>query len=43
MEVWRVILERLLPEVWEKQQTDEAYKIMNCQTLHYSRRDPLTQ
>jgi broad specificity phosphatase PhoE len=42
MEVARMVLERLLPEEWQEQQQDEAYKISNCQVLHYSRKNPET-
>lgn len=42
IEVARVVLERLLPEEWLEQQRDEAYKVSNCQVMHYSRKDPAT-
>ncbi|MBI3224357.1 MAG: histidine phosphatase family protein [Mycolicibacterium cosmeticum] len=43
MEVARVVLERLLPEVWQEQEDGEDYKIRNCHILHYSRRNPFTK
>ncbi len=42
MEVARFVLERLLPEEWERQEQDEDYKLANCQVLHYSRVNPDT-
>ena len=42
VEVARVVLERLLPEVWKEQELGNQYKIRNCHILHYSRRDPST-
>ena len=42
METARVVLERLLPEEWQGQERDEAYKMSNCQVLHYSRKNPTT-
>lgn len=43
MEVARVVLERLLPEVWQEQEDGDDYKIRNCHILHYSRRNPFTK
>ena len=40
MEVARFVLERLLPEEWERQERDEAFKLSNCQILHYTRTNP---
>ncbi len=42
IEVDRVIVERLLPEVWHEQKQSTDYRMNNCQVLHYSRRDPET-
>jgi broad specificity phosphatase PhoE len=42
MEVARFVLERLLPEEWQRQEQDEAFKLANCQILHFSRADPVT-
>jgi broad specificity phosphatase PhoE len=43
MEVARVVLERMLIRDWIAQERDKNYKLSNCQTLHYSRRDPVTK
>lgn len=42
IDVARFVLERLLPEEWERQEQDKDYKLANCQILHYSRVDPDT-
>lgn len=42
MEVARFVLERLLPEEWQQQEHDEAFKLANCQILHYTRTNPGT-
>jgi broad specificity phosphatase PhoE len=42
MEVARFVLERLLPEEWQQQEHDEAFKLSNCQVLHYTRTNPDT-
>ncbi len=42
MEVARFVLERLLPEEWQRQEQDEAFKLSNCQILHYTRTNPST-
>jgi broad specificity phosphatase PhoE len=42
METARVVLERLLPEVWQEQERDGAYRMSNCQVLHYTRKNPET-
>jgi broad specificity phosphatase PhoE len=42
MEVARFVLERLLPEEWQQQELGEAFKLANCQILHFSRSNPTT-
>jgi broad specificity phosphatase PhoE len=42
MEVARFVLERLMPEEWQQQERDDAYKLSNCQILHFSRSNPIT-
>lgn len=42
IETARLVLERMLPEEWQQQEDDDAYKIANCHVLHYTRRDPDT-
>lgn len=42
IDVARFVLERLLPEEWERQEEDENYKLANCQILHYSKTNPFT-
>jgi len=42
MEVARCVLERLLPEEWERQERDDRFRLANCHVLHYSRRNPET-
>jgi broad specificity phosphatase PhoE len=41
IDVARFVLERLTPEQWLLQDDDPAYKIRNCQVVHYTRRDPV--
>lgn len=36
------VLERMTPLEWEKMDDDPAYKMNNCQILHYTRKDPVT-
>lgn len=36
----RILLERLLPEEFEKRETDPDYDIHNCGILHYTRQNP---
>jgi len=40
IETARLVLERMLPEEWQQQESDDAYKIVNCHVLHYTRRAP---
>jgi broad specificity phosphatase PhoE len=40
IDVARFVLERLTPEEWLAQDADPAYRVSNCQILHYTRRDP---
>jgi broad specificity phosphatase PhoE len=42
IEVARFVLERMTPEQWLAQEKDPAYKISNCQILHYTRTNPET-
>lgn len=42
IETARFVLERMLPEEWQRQERDPRYKVPNCHVLHYSRRDPTT-
>lgn len=43
IDVARFVLERLTPIEWLAQDKDEAYNIGNCQIVHFSRTDPMTQ
>lgn len=41
-DVFKFVLERLTPVEWLDQDEDEAFKVSNCQVIHWSRRDPKT-
>jgi broad specificity phosphatase PhoE len=36
------VIERMTPLQWEEMDDDEAYKMSNCQILHYTRKNPET-
>lgn len=40
IDVARFVLERMTPQEWLLQDKDSAYKISNCQIMHYSRINP---
>lgn len=42
IDVARFVLERLTPQQWLAQDSDPAYRVSNCQIMHYTRRDPAT-
>ncbi len=42
IDVARFVLERLTPDEWLAQDRDPAYRVHNCQVLHYTRRDPVS-
>lgn len=42
IDVARFVLERMTPEEWLLDNKNPARKVQNCQTLHYTRRDPVT-